>query len=111
MKIPDELPDGLSREVVAEFIEHRKVKKSKLTQYALELAIAEASGAAQIGMTPDEVFRQTIANGWAGVNLDWLAQRARRGGKAAAKPGKHSGVDAQDFGSGTADADLPEDLR
>lgn len=87
----DNLPIAISQESAQGFIDHRKLMKAPLTQRAFDLAIKSALNANEIGLTPDQAIDQTVANGWKGINLDWLANKATTGGSRA--PQEHD-VDA-----------------
>ncbi|WP_419614349.1 hypothetical protein [Thiolapillus sp.] len=77
----------ISQDTIKRFIAHRKVKKSPLTQYALELNLKAAlRGQEEIGMTADEVLLFTIKEGWQGVNLKWIDNRRRGNPKGRTRP-------------------------
>lgn len=78
----DELPEQISPQVALAFIEHRKLAKPALTQYAFDLAMKEAAKASEIGITPDQAINETIQAGWKGIKIEWLKNRiARTGGQ------------------------------
>lgn len=71
----DYLPDDISIETAAAFIEHRLLLKVPLTQRAFNLAMEEASSAPSIGLTPNQAIDETIAAGWKGIKIAWLENR------------------------------------
>jgi hypothetical protein len=71
----DGLPEQISQVVALAFIEHRKLAKPALTQYAFDLAMQEALKASSIGITPDQAINETIQAGWKGIKIEWLQNR------------------------------------
>lgn len=68
------LPDGVSEELALDFIEHRRKKKSPLTQRALNLCMDAAAKAPDHGLTPEQVIDEAIARGWLKPEPEWAAK-------------------------------------
>jgi phage replication O-like protein O len=61
-----------SEQVWSDFVEHRKNKKAKLTQTALNLLIKQINACLPLGYTTDDVLAECMARGWVSVKVDWL---------------------------------------
>jgi DNA-binding PadR family transcriptional regulator len=61
-----------SEQVWNDFVEHRKNKKAKLTQTALNLLIKQINACLPLGYTTDDVLAECMARGWVSVKVDWL---------------------------------------
>lgn len=62
---------GCSEQLAKDFIKHRKVKKSAITDTALRLMASQASKA---GITFSQAAEIAIAKGWVGFNASWKWQ-------------------------------------
>lgn len=62
-----DLPDWVPAEQWADFVEHRKQLKAKLSDRAIKLAIKELAKLRDAGHNPAEVLEQSVINGWKGV--------------------------------------------
>jgi len=62
-------PDSVDQQVWVDFVQHRKSKRSALTQTALEGIQREA---AKAGWTLEQALRETVARGWTGFKADWV---------------------------------------
>ena len=78
------LPEWLSPEPFAAFIDHRKKLKAPMTGLAQTRLIAELSRLREDGHDPEAVLDQSILNGWKGV-FPLKAQQSRSGGSKAAR--------------------------
>lgn len=67
-------PDGVAESVWNDFCQHRKEKKAKLTQTAIDGIEREATKA---GWTLENALRECCARGWTGFKADWVADRQR----------------------------------
>lgn len=70
-------PVGVSDLVWADFCQHRKTKKAKLTQTAMAGIQSEADKA---GWTLENALRECCARGWTGFKADWVKPDDRREG-------------------------------
>ncbi|MWN91304.1 hypothetical protein GQ597_11405 [Gilliamella sp. Pra-s65] len=61
-----------SEQVWNDFVEHRKNKKAKLTQTALNLLIKQINACLSLGYTTDDVLAECMARGWVSVKVEWL---------------------------------------
>lgn len=84
------LPEWLPAEQWADFVEHRKQLKAKLTDRAITLALKELTKLRDAGHDPAAVLEQSVVNGWKGVF-------PIKGGNVHPFPGKprpkHTGLD------------------
>lgn len=62
-----EIPEWVPAEQWADFVEHRKQLKAKLTDRAVKMAIKELAKLRDAGHEPAAVLEQSIVNGWKGV--------------------------------------------
>jgi uncharacterized protein YdaU (DUF1376 family) len=62
-------PDSVDQQVWSDFVQHRKAKRSAITQTALEGIQREA---AKAGWTLEQALRETVARGWTGFKADWV---------------------------------------
>lgn len=74
------LPSEISETIAQAYIEHRKLIKKPLTQFAFDLAIKESLRAPEAGMTPEQLIEYSIRNGWQGINVDWAKNRTGKNG-------------------------------
>ncbi len=65
-------PEGVDLVVWEDFLIHRKEKKAKLTQTAIEGIQREA---AKAGWKLEDALRECCSRGWTGFKADWVAQR------------------------------------
>lgn len=77
--------DGLTADVAAEYLAHRKRKRANLTPKAWEAIKAEIRKA---GLSLDDGITKALARGWTGFEADWLAKDT----KGYQKPDIHSTV-------------------
>jgi len=68
-------PDGVSESVWQDFCQHRKDKKAKLTQTALDGITREA---AKAGWTLEAALSECCARGWTGFKADWVSDKPRQ---------------------------------
>ena len=64
-------PDGVVESVWSDFCQHRKSKKAKLTQTAIE---GIASEAAKAGWSMNDALRECCIRGWIGFKAEWVAK-------------------------------------
>ena len=69
-------PDGVSPSVWRDFCEHRRIKKAKLTNTALDGIKREA---AKAGWTLDAALTECCARGWTGFNATWVDAKTATG--------------------------------
>lgn len=69
----EELPQGLNRATWEAFRAHRKEIRRALTRRSAALNIGIIQDIITAGLDPNEIIRQTIANGWTGLN--WALDR------------------------------------
>ena len=62
-------PDGVSDQTWNDFKLHRKEKKAKLTQTALNKIISQAKKA---NWTLEEALQECCSRGWTGFNAEWV---------------------------------------
>ena len=62
-------PDGVSTSVWDDFCQHRKTKKAKLTQTAIDGIVAESVKA---GWPVEAALRECCARGWTGFKAEWV---------------------------------------
>lgn len=82
------LPADLSAQVWADFLQHRKDKRSPVkTQTVVNTVAKELERARALGWSPDEAMAEAMAAGWQTVKADWLANRTKKpaGGDAGHK--------------------------
>lgn len=65
-------PGGVSLSIWADFTAHRKEKKAKLTQTAIDGIQREATRA---GWTLEAALTECCARGWTGFKADWVADK------------------------------------
>ena len=61
-----------SDRVWSDYLEHRKNKKAKLTQTALNLLIKQINQCLAFGYSTDEVLAECMARGWIGFKSEWI---------------------------------------
>lgn len=61
-----------SDRVWSDYLEHRKNKKAKLTQIALNLLIKQINQCLAFGYSTDEVLAECMARGWIGFKSEWI---------------------------------------
>lgn len=61
-----------SEQVWNDFVEHRKNKKAKLTQTALNSLIKQINECLTFGYTTDDALGECMARGWTSIKADWL---------------------------------------
>jgi len=64
-------PDGVVESVWVDFCQHRKNKKAKLTQTAID---GIASEAAKAGWQMNDALRECCIRGWIGFKAEWVAK-------------------------------------
>lgn len=64
-------PDGVSESVWADFLAHRKAKKSPVTQTAINGLVSEA---AKSGLPLQTVLETMCQRGWTGFKAEWIAK-------------------------------------
>lgn len=71
-----------SEQVWNDFVEHRKNKKAKLTQTALNSLIKQINECLTFGYTTDDALGECMARGWTSIKADWLrkAKNFQHGG-------------------------------
>ena len=67
-------PDSVDQQVWDDFVQHRKTKRSAITQTALDAIQREA---AKAGWSLDQALRETVARGWTGFKADWVSQKSQ----------------------------------
>jgi hypothetical protein len=72
-------PVGLSDSVWIDFCEHRKNKKAKLTQTAMDGILSEIKLA---GWSVDDGVREICIRNWVAFKAEWVAKSANPAGKA-----------------------------
>jgi hypothetical protein len=68
---PDLVADGLKEATAAEFIEHRKHKRARLTPAAWDGIKSEALKA---GWSNEDAVRKCLQRGWVGLEAEWLTK-------------------------------------
>lgn len=71
LSLVDLVADGLTAEVAAEWLAHRRRKKAPLTPRAWSGIKAEA---ARAGWTAQAAVEKALARGWTGFEADWVRQ-------------------------------------
>jgi uncharacterized protein YdaU (DUF1376 family) len=67
-RINNTIPDFIIPEVWFAFIEHRRTKKAKLTDHAIELIFKKLEDwKTNKGMDANEILNRSIENGWTGI--------------------------------------------
>lgn len=61
-----------SEQVWSDFVEHRKNRKAKLTQTALNSLIKQINECLTLGYTTDDALGECMARGWTSIKADWL---------------------------------------
>lgn len=61
-----------SEQVWNDFVVHRKNKKAKLTQTALNLLIRQINACLPLGYTTDDALAECMARGWVSIKPEWL---------------------------------------
>jgi hypothetical protein len=69
-------PDSVSDQVWIDFIAHRKIKKSNLTQTALNGIINQSRIA---GWTLEDALCEIITRGWIGFKAEWVNNQQQKG--------------------------------
>jgi hypothetical protein len=77
---------GLSTQLIADWLQVRKVKKAPLTKTALDDIVAEAKKA---GITPAEAIAHSAKNSWQGFKASWLEPKAPNGFNPPSAPIGH----------------------
>lgn len=65
--VPCVLPEWVSEQVWADYLDMRKKKRAKPTYRAMELVIGELGKLKEAGNDPNAILRQSIMNNWTGV--------------------------------------------
>ena len=74
--IPEQLPTGLTANVIEEFIQHRFGLNKPLTQKQLAICIREAHRiGVELKISADEILLEAISASWATFKLDWMRNR------------------------------------
>lgn len=71
-------PEGVSPEVWADFLRHRKNLKAPLTATAWRRMAPELEAAAREGWDRDDALAEAMAAGWRGLKADWLRNRCQQ---------------------------------
>ncbi len=61
------VPDYINKEIWDGYLEMRKSKKPKITDYAIKLLLKKLEEYRQAGDDPNEVLSKSIMNGWTGI--------------------------------------------
>lgn len=77
------LPSEIPVDSAKAFIDHRIVKKSKLTQHAFELFCKEVLKGPLHGLAVTEVIDEAILAGWTGFKVEWVIKRLDQGAQPA----------------------------
>lgn len=111
-------PDWISEQAWQDYRRMRQAKKAPLTPSAWKLLEAELQAGRHKGYCPDAMLAVAMFKGWQGFKLDWFEREQQQSGQARASPvaGKNgSSSVARRFAgtqyTGTADEDLPDELR
>jgi uncharacterized protein YdaU (DUF1376 family) len=81
-------PDSVDQQVWSDFVQHRKAKRSAITQTALEGIQREA---AKAGWTLEQALRETVARGWTGFKADWVNSNEQKQAKSFAQQERELG--------------------
>jgi hypothetical protein len=81
-------PDSVDQQVWSDFVQHRKAKRSAITQTALEGIQQEA---AKAGWTLEQALRETVARGWTGFKADWVNSNEQKQAKSFAQQERELG--------------------
>ena len=68
------VPEGVSEQLWAEFVAHRKSKKAKVTQLVVDGITKEAQKA---GWTLEQALTETIIRNWQSFKAEWVAAETR----------------------------------
>lgn len=71
-----------SDQVWNDYLEHRKNKKAKLTQSALNILIKNINSCVIDGFTTDEILCECMLRNWQGFKSDWMRNKSARAGLA-----------------------------
>jgi uncharacterized protein YdaU (DUF1376 family) len=80
-------PDGVTESVWKDFTQHRKEKKARITQTAIDGIQSEA---AKAGWTLEAALRECCARGWTGFKADWVAENKQPRASPAETPYQRS---------------------
>jgi len=67
------MPDGVSPEVWADFVKHRKVKRAQITKLVIDGIQREADKA---GWSLEDALRETVVRNWQSFKADWVEKNA-----------------------------------
>jgi hypothetical protein len=67
------MPDGVSPEVWADFVKHRKVKRAQITKLVIDGIQREADKA---GWSLEDALRETVVRNWQSFKADWVDKNA-----------------------------------
>lgn len=65
-------PDDVSNECWADFLAHRKAKKTIVTERVIDRIRAEAGKA---GWTLEDALNECVDRGWQGFKAEWVAKK------------------------------------
>lgn len=68
-------PEGVSPEVWADYLRHRKNLRAPLTETAWKRMAPELEQAAREGWNRDDALAEAMAAGWRGLKAEWLRNR------------------------------------
>lgn len=77
---PDDFSADVSRQVAAEFINHRRNVKAPLNPAAMRLLNSELERIRDAGISPDRALELAMFKGWRGLKLDWVRRELPRDG-------------------------------
>ncbi len=73
-----EKPDSVTDQTWNDFLAHRKEKRAKVTQTALNGFILQAEKA---GWSLEDALKETMERGWTGFKADWVTKDKKSGGQ------------------------------
>ena len=72
-------PDGMSPSIWQDFVDHRKAKRAKVTQTAIDGIAREADKA---GWPIEDALREICSRGWTGFKAEWVVDKQKQQGAA-----------------------------
>lgn len=79
---PISAPSGVSDQVWADYLQHRKAKRAPVTETVVKALTRELVRAAEAGWMPDDALAEAMSAGWAGLKAEWLQNRTAAQGRA-----------------------------
>ncbi|PAV01347.1 hypothetical protein CBG25_17210 [Arsenophonus sp. ENCA] len=64
-----------SQNIWQDYLEHRKNKKAKLTETALNRLVQKINAANKFGYATDDILAECMLRNWQGFEVSWLEQK------------------------------------